>query len=326
MAPGAYRYAVGGAQGYAAATMVGRDRELARVTRLLDDALAGRGCLVLCTGEAGIGKTRLAEELAASAVARSVPVAWARATDRDSSPPYDLWRLALDEPAVRGGADDVVRQDLWSDVFGDAGRPALADRVRAVHSETGGNPFLVRELTRMLAEQRGNGRGEPGFVPGRVLEMTAYRLSQVSDAARALLRAAEVAADALAFEEAVRLYRRALSVGEDEIGEADRARLELGLAATLYRSGDLVAWQETAIQVGRQTERRRDRLLLARTALVMDASGEISWATEICRICQQALAGDELPDDLPPGSRPATPRPWYTAVSTSGRVRSAGTR
>ena len=55
--------------GNAAQVMVGRDRELARVTGLLDDALAGRGRLVLCTGEAGIGKTRLAEELAAAAAA-----------------------------------------------------------------------------------------------------------------------------------------------------------------------------------------------------------------------------------------------------------------
>jgi predicted ATPase len=35
--------------------MVGRDRELARVMLLLEDALAGGGRLVLCTGEAGIG-------------------------------------------------------------------------------------------------------------------------------------------------------------------------------------------------------------------------------------------------------------------------------
>jgi predicted ATPase len=54
-------------RGGAAGPMVGRDRELARVMLLLDDALAGGGRLVLCTGEAGIGKTRLAEEAAASA-------------------------------------------------------------------------------------------------------------------------------------------------------------------------------------------------------------------------------------------------------------------
>jgi ATP-dependent Clp protease ATP-binding subunit ClpA len=52
--------------------MVGRDRELARVTELLGDALAGRGRLVLCAGEAGIGKTRLAEEIAVSAAAGGV--------------------------------------------------------------------------------------------------------------------------------------------------------------------------------------------------------------------------------------------------------------
>ena len=74
--------AVGGGQADSAVLMVGRDRELARVTRLLEDALAGHGRLVLCTGEAGIGKTRLAEELTAAATARGVPVAWARATDR----------------------------------------------------------------------------------------------------------------------------------------------------------------------------------------------------------------------------------------------------
>src|SRR5271170_2164246 len=99
--------------------MVGRDRELARVTGLLDDALAGRGRLVLCTGEAGIGKTRLAEELAAAAGASGVPVAWARAADRGSSPPYGLWRLVLDELPVRAKAGSGA--DLWPAVSGAAG-------------------------------------------------------------------------------------------------------------------------------------------------------------------------------------------------------------
>jgi DNA-binding CsgD family transcriptional regulator/tetratricopeptide (TPR) repeat protein len=503
--------------------MMGRDRELTGVMLLLDDALAGGGRLVLCTGEAGIGKTRLAEEVAASAAARGVPVAWARAPDRDSMPPYGLWQLVLDEPAVRGADDGPSGVGLWSRVFGDAERPVLADsadsgsaqrfamfaevrrrlaqaarpsglllvlddlqwadeasavlladvvrqlrgthilvfatyresaasgdtspgllpRLSAdantdrvdlrglpssavrdmllaaglpaipdqageVHTETGGNPFLVRELARMLAEQ---GRGGP--VPGRVAEATAHRLAQLSDPARALVQtaavagnnfsagvvarildvpvlallgpldecraagfvvagdrrgdhrfshalvrsavaaglsaakqrrlhaaaadaiealyegqldlhlaevarhrveaslpgdradavaacaaAAGVAAQSLAFEEAVRLYRQALSVGEGEIGENDRSRLELALAEALHRSGNLAGSQETAAGVGRRAERRRDRGLLARTALVMEASGVPEWDGEICRICEQALAGENLPDGL----------------------------
>src|ERR1700761_3871374 len=98
--------------------MMGRDRELTGVMLLLDDALAGGGRLVLCTGEAGIGKTRLAEEVAASAAARGVPVAWARAADRDSMPPYGLWQLALDESAIRGAEGGPSGVDLWSRVFG----------------------------------------------------------------------------------------------------------------------------------------------------------------------------------------------------------------
>ena len=504
--------------------LVGRDGELARVTGLLDDALAGRGRLVLCTGEAGIGKTRLAEELAAVAAARDVPVAWARAADPGSSPPYGLWRLVLDEPAVGSGAD------LWSRVFGTAdlgadsgiaerfalfadvrrrlaqaaepdglllvlddlqgadeasgtllaelvrqlrgirilafatyrdsvpegllprlsaeantervdlhGLPAEAvgdlllaagldaspEQARRVHAETGGNPFLVRELAQTLTGPSGPsgplgplGPSEPSelsvlSVPGRVLEATAYRLTQLSDEARTVLQAAAVAGnifsvgvvarmldrsvlsllgpleegtvagflvagdrrgdqrfshalvssavaarlsaeeqrrlhaaaadaiealyegqvrlhlaevarhrveaslpgdraravaaceaaaavawEALAFEEAVRLYRQALTVGEGELGEDDRSRLELALAAALHRGGDLPGAQETAARAARRAERRRDRLGLARAALVMEASGVPEWDGEICRACEQALAGNDLPDDL----------------------------
>jgi DNA-binding CsgD family transcriptional regulator len=510
---------VGGVPGGTAGPMVGRDRELAQVALLLDEALGGRGRLVLCTGEAGIGKTRLAEEVTASAAARRIPAAWARAADRDSSPPYGLWRLALDESAVRASADGQADPDLWTRsttdadgdsssaqrfaLFGDvrnrltraaehaglllvlddlqwadeaslvlladvvcqlrgtrvllfatyrdtpapasttdgtllklatdantervalhglpagavadllqaAGLPASPQQASHVHAETGGNPFLVREVAHMLTEQRAT--GEPAAVPGRVLEATAYRLTQVSDSAAELLRAAavagnafsigvvarmldvpvlnlldplgecaatgflvagdrpgdhrfshalirqavaaqlnaadqrrlhiaaadaiealfegelrlrlaeiarhrvagswpgeraqavtaceaaaEVASEALAFEEAARLYRQALGIGHGETQEADRDRLELGLATALYRSGDMPAWHETATRVGRRAERRRDRLTLARAALVMEATGEVEWDAEIGRVCEQALAGDGLPADL----------------------------
>jgi len=110
--------------------------------------------------------------------------------------------------------------------------------------------------------------------------------------------AAGVAAEALAFEEAVRLYRQALLVGGEEIGEAARNRLELALATVLQLSGDLAGARETATRVGRRAERRRDRLGLARTALAMEAAGVPGWDGEICRVCEQALAGDDLPGDL----------------------------
>lgn len=43
--------------------LVGRDREMAALRDSLEDALRGHPRLVLCRGEPGIGKTRLAEEL-----------------------------------------------------------------------------------------------------------------------------------------------------------------------------------------------------------------------------------------------------------------------
>jgi predicted ATPase/DNA-binding XRE family transcriptional regulator len=58
--------------------LVGRQRELAQVEDALEGALGGSGQMVLLTGEAGIGKTRLAQELASIAAARGCIVATGR--------------------------------------------------------------------------------------------------------------------------------------------------------------------------------------------------------------------------------------------------------
>ena len=49
--------------------LAGRDREVAGLGQVWQDTTAGRGALVLISGEAGIGKTRLADELARQAEA-----------------------------------------------------------------------------------------------------------------------------------------------------------------------------------------------------------------------------------------------------------------
>src|ERR1035438_2247174 len=72
----------------------------------------------------GPGRAGRAEEAAAWAAARGVPVAWARVADRDSLPPYGLWQLVLDEPAVRAADDDPSGAGLWQIGFGDAARSA----------------------------------------------------------------------------------------------------------------------------------------------------------------------------------------------------------
>jgi DNA-binding CsgD family transcriptional regulator/tetratricopeptide (TPR) repeat protein len=84
--------------------LIGRDEDLARLTEWLDRAIAGEGALVLVAGEAGVGKTRLMDALAAS-----TPAAELRgAASRDATPAYGPVVAALrsylrEHP---GGLDD----------------------------------------------------------------------------------------------------------------------------------------------------------------------------------------------------------------------------
>jgi len=61
--------------------LAGRERELAALRRWLAEALAGHGRLVVLTGPPGIGKTRLAEELADGARRAGQRVLWGRAVE-----------------------------------------------------------------------------------------------------------------------------------------------------------------------------------------------------------------------------------------------------
>src|SRR5689334_13257781 len=78
-----------------APSLVGRDREQATLREALAAALAGHGSLVLIGGEAGIGKTALAEGLLAEASGQDALALVGRCYDLSETPPYGPWREAL---------------------------------------------------------------------------------------------------------------------------------------------------------------------------------------------------------------------------------------
>jgi len=116
---------------------------------------------------------------------------------------------------------------------------------RAVHEETEGNPFFVREVLRHLAETGAVERNEGGWttrrpvdelgIPEGVRDVVGRRLARLSDDANRALRVAAVVGPE--FELAV--VRVAGDLGEDEllgaIEEAAAGRLVLEVSATRYR-------------------------------------------------------------------------------------------
>jgi eukaryotic-like serine/threonine-protein kinase len=90
---------------------VGRERELAGLVDALDDAFAGRGRVVLLAGEPGIGKSRLAEELAAEARARGARVLVGRCWEAGGAPAYWPWVQAL-RGYVREAEPEGLRAQL----------------------------------------------------------------------------------------------------------------------------------------------------------------------------------------------------------------------
>jgi tetratricopeptide (TPR) repeat protein len=67
---------------------VGRDEELADLRKALEAADGGRGGIVLLGGEPGVGKTRLAEEIASLARRRGMLAFTGRCSDIEGAPPY----------------------------------------------------------------------------------------------------------------------------------------------------------------------------------------------------------------------------------------------
>jgi DNA-binding SARP family transcriptional activator len=95
----------------AAGVFVGRIAELEALEAALADAEAGRGRLVVLAGEAGIGKSRLADEFASRAKRRGARIAWGRCWEAGGAPAYWPWVQAL-RTLVRELEPDALQERL----------------------------------------------------------------------------------------------------------------------------------------------------------------------------------------------------------------------
>ncbi|MFF5075589.1 ATP-binding protein [Actinoplanes sp. NPDC000266] len=104
--------------------LIGRAQEAAELRRMLETALAGGSGLALVEGEAGVGKTRLIEEIAAEAGRRGALAVWGRCIEGDGAPSMWPWEQAV--TATLRSLPEAARR-RW--LGGDLGRLVASDDV-----------------------------------------------------------------------------------------------------------------------------------------------------------------------------------------------------
>jgi len=95
--------------------LVGRRTERAALVERLEGAIHGRGGLILVEGEAGVGKTRLLQEIAHDAGWRGARVLWGRGRELAESPPYGVLGEALRAglSPMRAGQLAHLMEGIW---------------------------------------------------------------------------------------------------------------------------------------------------------------------------------------------------------------------
>src|SRR5262245_13695168 len=111
--------------------LVGRSRERDLPRPQLGAALAGRGGLVILSGEAGIGKTTLAEDACREATAAGALVLVGRCYDRTETPPYGPWLELLEHFRALPGRSPALRAIAEPRLAASPSQAALFDQMRS---------------------------------------------------------------------------------------------------------------------------------------------------------------------------------------------------
>ncbi len=259
----------------ASCPLVGRDPELAALEAALADAARGAGGAWLLVGEAGVGKSRLVDELVVRALVAGARVLEGQATS-DAAEPYapflaPLRRLLVQvEPTAAEHAALVATLPSLAQLIGAPRRPIEPSRERFVDAiasllDRAGAPLLLivedlhwagadtLDVTRWLAEsaethgwllvatQRpDNVRFDLGS-RARVLRLGRLRKADAVQVANVLLGAGEPVAERIADESEgnplvlTELARSRLLYGVDEGARRGRASVETLMRARLDR-------------------------------------------------------------------------------------------
>ncbi len=128
----------------APAPLLGRARELAELEVALAAAARRSGALCLVHGEAGIGKTRLCEELAARAAERGFSVYWGRCHELAGAPAFRPWSQILCAWAAGRGSEQLAAE-LGANAAAIAQiAPELRPRLQALPAEPELDPEQAR--------------------------------------------------------------------------------------------------------------------------------------------------------------------------------------
>ncbi|MAT97813.1 MAG: hypothetical protein CL608_11770 [Anaerolineaceae bacterium] len=102
-----------------AATFVGRENEKKSLLKALEEAKEGRGSSWLVSGESGVGKSRLLDEIGTQALVQGALVLRGQGVEDIGGSPLQLWRDALRRLVLTASLDDLavtVLQALVPDI------------------------------------------------------------------------------------------------------------------------------------------------------------------------------------------------------------------
>jgi DNA-binding SARP family transcriptional activator len=269
----------------ARAPLLGRERELGRLRQALDRARAGQGGMVVVSGDPGIGKTRLVQELVAEAAAAGALTASVATVATGDAPAFWPWAQLLrqlDAEVDLAPLLDARTADVGA-LLPELARPTPPAMAAA---STDAARFQRFDAVTALLTRLGAATGRPVVVT----------VDDVQWADAASLHLLGFLAGAAALPTSPLLV-----VATHRLGDDDRSPDDLKTVLTTLRRGhavecvDLDGLDDAAVAelVSRTTEAAAPAALVA--AIVERAGGNPFFVTELLRADPAGLRVDTVP-------------------------------